>query len=115
MIRWPWVSRRAYDVVAEQLQLRTVAYDRLVQQMVGLKRKGYELPTGTRIRQQPDAEAKALDDVNQRFIERARAGDREFVDAAVQDLVDRGLTPAAAKKEAARLRGEVTDSHPSGG
>lgn len=113
--RWPWVSRHAYDLVVDQLQQRTAAHDRLVQQMVTLKRKGYEMPQAGKVRLQPDEERKALAEVEQRFVERARSGDREFIDSAVQDLIDRGLSPAAAKKEAARLRGEVTDSHPGGG
>jgi hypothetical protein len=58
--RWPWVSRHAYDLVVDQLQQRTAAHDRLVQQMVTLKRKGYEMPQAGKVRLQPDEERKAL-------------------------------------------------------
>lgn len=134
--RWPWVSRRAYELqmaqntslasrlvdaecdrerVEQRLTTRDEAYDRLVQQVVTLKRKGFEPSTAGKVIKQPDAEAIALNDVNRRVIERAREADRTFVDTAVQDLMAQGLSQADAKKEAARLRGEVTDSHPGGG
>jgi SOS response regulatory protein OraA/RecX len=115
MLRWPWVSRHAYDLVVEQLQQRTAAHDRLVQQMVGLKRKGFEPSQAGKIRKQPDEEAQALASVEQKFVERVRASDRDFVDSAVQDLIDRGLSPDAAKREAKRIRAEITDSQPAGG
>lgn len=115
MIRWPWVSVRAYDVVAAQLELERGRTDRLLEQLVRLKRKGFELPRTGAVSAPPDPEQQALARVEERFIAKVRTNDREFVDAATQDLVDRGMSLSQARAEAARLRAAVTDMHPAGG
>lgn len=95
------------------------AHTSLVEQMIRLKRKNYELPSTARVAAPPDPEQQALRQVEEQFTQKVRerraAADREFVDTAVQHLVGEGLSLDAAKREAARLRGEVTDMHPAGG
>lgn len=139
-MRWPWVSRCAYELLELQLQsrdaqlvdarsdheklearliAREAVYDRLVQQVVGLKRKGFEPSTAGKVTAAPDSDAKALHRAEEQFqhklqTQRAEA-EREFEESAVSDLMEQGLTRDQAIAEARRLRSSVTDMHPAGG
>lgn len=72
MVRWPWVSRLAYDAVerdrntlAGQLQNLAYTYNELVREMIGMKREGFvstpALPEPQTPKTLPNEIADALD------------------------------------------------------
>lgn len=118
-MRWPWVSRRAFDVVEQQLELERERTDKLLEMLLRLKNKGHELAHPTRVSAPPDPEAKALeraeDQFRQKLQQRRAAADVEFEESALTDLMGRGLSRDQAIAEAKRLRSEITDMQPAGG
>lgn len=121
-MKWPWVSRALYEAVSRSSQsweLRCdevqARYDRLVQQVVSLKRKGFETPySGQRVRSAAAEPEKAgLERAEGEFVAGVRAREREFLDKAKSDLIGKGTDPVTAEREARRLLTEATDMQPS--
>lgn len=137
-MRFPWISRRtAAEQLARELQrgarqlaevraavensanarILAVSQERdwlrarneqLTDVIIGFKKDGYGTPTKGSVRQAPDVEGIAL--------ERAE-GERtkQFLANAEADIVAKtGVSDAAAKAEARRLREEAVSQQPAG-
>lgn len=120
-VRSPWVSRALYDAALSEngRLLRLVErgderYEKLVNQVVSLKRKGFETPfNGQRVKAAAaEPEATGLARAEGEFVAGVRAKEREFLENAEADLINKGADPVAAKREARRLLDEVTEAQP---
>jgi hypothetical protein len=97
--------RLAYERTAAQLELAL----QLLQRAAG------PAPHPRAPRAPEDVEASAVQRAEEKAIERARANERDFVERAAADLVQKGADPVHAKREAQALWQAATDFHPEGG
>jgi hypothetical protein len=103
-VRLPFVSRTAYDAVAEQLRVERQRVDRLTEEIFKLKRRGFEpapekkAPVAT-----PDPETQAL-----RRVERLHRD--EFLVSAAAEARAAGASEADAMRHAELMFDELQAS-----
>lgn len=111
------VAREVYERECKRADDLQEKYDRLVAEVVKLKRKGYEattlrkptVPEKSDEQIVRDAEAAAMGTLT-------READKQFVDSLAKEMESKGLSPKEARREAMRVRSEVSSTtlHPSG-
>lgn len=137
-MRLPWISRHAADEVSKAVALKlmrrhteeiereraaagarvlAVSQERdwlrarneqLTDVIIGFKKDGYGTPTKGSVRQAPDVEGIALERAEGQLT-------KQFLANAEADIAAKtGITGAAAKAEARRLREEAVSQQPAG-
>lgn len=114
MIRLPFVSRAVYERECQRADRAAVQYAELVQQLVRLKRKGYELAAPAKVRAPDDPEQNAQHRAEQAFLAKRRHQATAYLETATRELMAKGHSQADARAEAERMlehvRGEAPDT-----
>lgn len=108
-MKWPWVSRLAYELALTQLGAETARADALVSTITTMRQQGFTAARAATVREAPDEESIGLAQAEQKFIQ--RRDDVAFIERAAADMMRRvpGISKAQAMTEAAKLRRQVTD------
>jgi hypothetical protein len=127
-VKWPWVSRelcesqsrlidRLLDANAQQRRESAERVDRLLEQLLAMKRDGFATPHRAVVRESPDPETVGLERAEAQRRTQIRASrDAEFVRNATNDIVSKtGVDRQTAAAEAKRLLDESRAEHPAGG
>lgn len=113
------VSREAYDERGRTLTDMRALRDRLLDtidelrtELARMRRDGFQAARPAIVHQAPDEDKVALGVAEQQLIQ--RRDDAAFIDRAIRDMKAKnpGITDAAARAEAIKLRRAVTDEDP---
>jgi len=109
MILWPWVTRRELDDVRAQRDRLQTAYDRLVRDVVSMKRRGFELPHQAKVKPPEEPEHAAVRRAENSVLRKA------FIERAIADIQRRnpGVEAHIARAEAERLYEDAHAQQPT--
>lgn len=108
-MKWPWVSRLAYELALAELGAERARADLLMVTLSTMRQQGFAIVKPATVREPKDEETEGLARAEQELVK--RRDDMGFINRAAADMMRRipGLSPARALEEAGKLRREIND------